>query len=187
MTIEGHVKRVTHVFKLTASLSCGASVHALSKLLLYNQRICGHIFYCNIPFFSVFIDCTVLFNFASTVMIKWWLSSSVTPFAVWLGLCWFSGCCFTGLWTHHVITVCWVGSCINVGKKNIDTQSSDLLNFHLRPQRVGEREWEGGDDSISHHETNKVIVCKYNMAVERYHTVGLDSFVCFLLVFFFLI
>lgn len=32
----------SHV-KLTVSLSYGASVYALSKLLLYNQRICGHI------------------------------------------------------------------------------------------------------------------------------------------------
>lgn len=31
-----------------------------------------------ISLFSVFINCTVLLNFASTVMIKWWLSSSVT-------------------------------------------------------------------------------------------------------------
>lgn len=42
-------------------------------------------FYHNIPlflfcfvFFSVFISCTVLLHFASTVIIKWWLSSPVT-------------------------------------------------------------------------------------------------------------
>lgn len=75
LTLEGQVKRVTYMLN---------SLPAWVMVLLFtpcpNQESVA-IFYCNIPFFfSVFINCTVLlhFFFASTVMIKWWLSSSVT-------------------------------------------------------------------------------------------------------------
>lgn len=70
--------------KLTASLTSSTSVHALFGLCMMSKwnSFCTTkesvaIFYCNIPF-SVFINCTVLLNFASIVMIKWWLSSAVT-------------------------------------------------------------------------------------------------------------
>lgn len=73
--------QMKHV-KLTGSLSDGASVHSVSELFwtepnnLWPCFIIISLFF--FFFFSVFISCTVLFHFASTVIIKWWLSSSVT-------------------------------------------------------------------------------------------------------------
>lgn len=89
-------------------------------------------------FFSVFINCTVLFKFffASTVMIKWWLSSSVTFPCHCYCLSW--RILISGLWnasqTISLQSSWW---------KNNDTRSSELFNFYLRPQRVGERLWGG--------------------------------------------
>lgn len=80
-------------------------------------------------------------------MIKWWLSSSVTFPCRCYCLSWRfmvsgSGYCLTGLW-HKAQNFSY--------RVSADTQSADLSHFYLRPRRVGERLWEGGDSSAGRH------------------------------------
>lgn len=77
LTLEGRVKRVTLMFN---SLSVWVMVLLFTpcpnSFFVQPKNLWPH--FIVISLFSVFITCTVLLNFASTVMIKWWLSSSVT-------------------------------------------------------------------------------------------------------------
>lgn len=82
---------------------------------------------------SVCIDCTVLLHPASTVMIKRWLSTSVTSLSLLL----FHLLAFAGLqsWNNFLLKVCIDLSCDG---KNTEARFT-FLNHH-----GGERLWEAG-------------------------------------------